>query len=47
MYNIKVGNPNGKQTGPIEKFIVNGKEMKEKQVLLQDDGGSYLIEIEM
>ena len=45
MYNIKVKNPNGKQTGPAEEFAQNGEKIKEKQVLLKDDGGSYLIEV--
>lgn len=37
VYNIKIKNPNGKNTG-IEKFIVNGIEIEEKQVKLIDNG---------
>ena len=46
IYNIKVKNENGKNTG-IEKFILNGKEIEEKQISLNGDGGIYEIEIEM
>ena len=42
IYNIKVKNPNGKNTG-ISKFSVNGKEQEEKQIKLVDDG----IEVEI
>ncbi len=43
-YNIKVKNPNLKNTG-VEKFIVNGEEIKEKKILLQDNSKIYNIEI--
>ena len=46
IYNIKVKNENGKNTG-VEKFILNGKEIEEKQISLNGDGGIYEIEIEM
>ena len=46
MYNIKVKNKNAKNTG-VEKFLLNGEEIKEKKVLLQDDGKIYNIEIIM
>lgn len=45
-YNILVKNPNGKCTG-VSKFFVNGLEVKEKKVLLQDDCKIYNIEIIM
>ena len=43
-YNIKVKNPDSKNTG-VEKFIVNGEEIKEKKILLQDNSKIYNIEI--
>ena len=46
IYNIKVKNPNSKQTG-IEKFILNGNEIEDKQVKLIDDGTINEIEIIM
>ena len=46
IYNIKVKNPNGKNTG-VEKFIYNGEELKEKQLKLQNDGSINEIEIIM
>lgn len=46
IYNIKVMNPNNKEQG-VEKFILNGKPIKEKEVKLEDNGGVYNIEIEM
>ena len=46
IYNIKVKNPNGKNTG-IEKFIVNGQEIEEKFVKLINDGKINEIEIIM
>ena len=45
-YNIKVKNPNKKNTG-VTKFIVNGEENKDKKILLVDDGKIYNIEIIM
>lgn len=44
MYNIKVKNKNGKNTG-VEKFLLNGEEITEKRILLVDDGKIYNIEI--
>ena len=46
LYNIKVKNPNKKNTG-VEKFFVNGKKIEDKKIKLQDDGRVYDIEIEM
>lgn len=43
IYNIKVSNPNGKNTG-VEKFIVNGNEVVEKRVKLDNNGGIFEIE---
>lgn len=46
IYKIKVKNLNKKNTG-VEKFILNGKEIEEKQILLQDNCKIYNIEIFM
>ncbi len=46
IYNIKVENPNNKNTG-VESFILNGQEIEEKQVKLIDDGRVYDIKIIM
>ena len=46
IYDIKIKNPNGKNTG-VEKFIVNGKEVKEKQIKLEENSGSVEIEVIM
>ena len=46
IYNIKVENPNGKNTG-IQKFIVNGNEIKEKAIKLDGNGGIFEVEIIM
>lgn len=46
IYNIKVKNPNGKNTG-VEKFILNGQEIEEKKIKLIDDGKINNIEIIM
>ena len=46
IYQIKVKNPNGKNTG-VSRFILNGKEMEEKRVMLQDDGKINTIDIFM
>ncbi|MCI8309282.1 MAG: hypothetical protein HFJ45_03560 [Clostridia bacterium] len=46
MYNIKVKNLEGKNTG-VSKFFVNENEVEEKRVLLQDDGHIYNIEVIM
>lgn len=37
IYNIKVKNPNGKNTG-VEKMYLNGKEIQDLQIKLIDDG---------
>ena len=46
IYNISVKNPSGKNTG-VERFYQNGKEIEEKQVKLNGEGGIFEIEIEM
>lgn len=46
IYNIKVLNPNGKENG-VEKFILNGNEVEEKEVKLIDNGEFHNIEIYM
>lgn len=46
IYNIKIKNPNGKNTG-VEKFILNGNEIEEKEIKLQDNGKVYDIEVIM
>lgn len=46
IYNIKIKNPNGKMTG-VEKFIINGEEIEEKEVKLIDNGKIYEIEVIM
>ena len=46
IYNISVKNPKGKNTG-VERFYQNGKEIEEKQVKLNGEGGMFEIEIEM
>lgn len=46
VYNIKVKNPNGKNTG-VEKFILNGQEIEEKIVKLIDNGRINEIEVIM
>ena len=46
IYNIKVNNPNGKNTG-IEKFVMNGKEIVENSVKLDGQGGIFDIEVIM
>jgi len=45
-YNIKVKNKNGKNVG-VDKFLVNGSEVKEKNILLRDDNHIYDIEVIM
>ena len=45
VYNIQVKNPNGKCTGENQKFYFNGKEIKEKQIKLQDDNSVNEIEV--
>ena len=46
IYNIKVKNPNGKNIG-VEKFILNGKEILDKEIKLIDDESINEIEIIM
>ena len=46
IYNIIIKNPNEKNSGVV-CFKVNGNEIKEKAIKLQDDGNIYEIEIEM
>lgn len=46
IYNIKVKNQNGKNNG-IEKFIVNGEVIPEKQIKLIDNGKIWDIEVEI
>ena len=43
IYNIKVKNPNSKNVG-VENFILNGEEIKEKQIKLEKNG-IYEVEI--
>ena len=45
IYNIKIKNPNGKCTGEEQKFYLNGAEIKEKRVLLQDDNSINEIDV--
>lgn len=45
-YHIQVNNPNGKTIG-VTSFKLNGEEIPEKQITLNDNGGIYKIEIEM
>ena len=46
MYNIKVKNKDGKNTG-VKNFIVNGEEIENKKILLANDGKIYNIEVIM
>ncbi len=46
VYNIKIKNPNGKNTG-VEKFILNGKEIETKEIVLEENSGINNIEIIM
>ena len=46
IYNIKVKNYNGKNTG-VENFYLNGRKVSEKEIILNGDGGIYEVEIEM
>ena len=46
IYKIKVKNNDGKNTG-VKSFYLNGEEVEEKKVLLQDNGKIYNIEIFM
>lgn len=46
LYKIKVRNNKSKNTG-VEKFIVNGEEIEEKKIILQDNCKIYNIEVFM
>jgi len=46
IYDISIKNKNGKNTG-VEKFLLNGNEIKDKKILLCDDGKIYNIQIFM
>ncbi len=46
IYNIKVKNPNGKNTG-VEKFILNGEVIENKEIKLVDNGNVNEIEVIM
>jgi len=46
LYHIQVSNPKGKETG-VTRLKLNGEEIPEKQVVLNDNGGIYKIEIEI
>ena len=46
IYNIKVNNLNNKCLG-IEKMLLNGEEVENKKIYLQDDGKVYNVEIIM
>lgn len=46
IYHIKVSNPEGKENG-INKFMLNGREILEKEIKLNKNGGIYNIEIIM
>ena len=46
IYYIKVRNPNKKNTG-VDKFYLNGREIQEKKICLDDNGKSNEIEVEM
>ncbi len=46
IYNIKVKNSEAKNTG-VSKFILNGREVQEKQIELNGNGGIYEIVVEM
>ena len=46
IYNIKIKNPNHKNTG-VEKFILNGEEIPQKQINLMNNGSINEVEIIM
>ena len=46
IYNIKIHNPDGKTKG-ISKFMLNGKKILEKKIMLDGNGGNFEIEVEM
>ena len=45
IYNINVKNPEGRCTGENQKFYLNGKEVKEKQINLENNGSINEIEV--
>ena len=45
IYNIYVKNPNGKCTGENQTFYLNGQEIKERQIKLEDNNAINEIEI--
>ena len=47
IYNIKVRNQNGKNSTGVEKFILNGKDIEDKRIKLDKNGGIFEIEIIM
>lgn len=47
IYNIKVRNNNGKNSTGVKKFIVNGKDIEDKRIKLDKNGGIFEIEIIM
>ena len=46
IYNIKVKNPEEKNTG-VKEMLLNGKEIKDLQIKLVDDGNINEIEVIM
>lgn len=46
IYNIKVENPDGKSSG-VSKFIVNGEEIDEKRIRLDNKSSVYNITVVM
>ena len=45
-YNIKVKNKNGKNTG-VERVVIDGIEVKDRKIMLEDNGKFHNIEIFM
>lgn len=46
IYNIKVCNQNGKNTG-VERILLNRNEVEDKKIILKDDGRVYDVKVEM
>lgn len=46
VYNIKVINRSGK-CGEIQSVKINGEEQKSKEILLENSGGVYAVEVEI
>ena len=46
VYNIKVINKSGKNTG-INKIYLDGVEIEDKQILLENTGKIYSVEVQM